>query len=242
MGQVSTQVSYLVIGGGRVASHWGCYFEQIGLPFHTWNRSQSRTELADLARQSTHALLLISDPAIGPFAEEHRAELGDLPLIHFSASYSNPGIHGAHPLMTFADELYDLATYESIPFVLESESPLSFQELLPGLANPSYRISREQKSRYHALCVMSGNFTTLLWEHAFREFSQKMDLPKEVLLPFLQRTALNLVQSGPGESVLTGPLARADSATIAQHLQALGDDPYREVYEAFVRAHQYENR
>lgn len=139
--------------------------------------------------------------------------------------------------MTFADELYDLPTYESTPFVLESESPLSFQDLLPGLLNPSYRISRVQKSRYHALCVMSGNFTTMLWEHAFQEFSEKFGLPKEVLLPYLHQTASNLAESSPGQSVLTGPLARGDSETIARHLDALGVDSYRSVYEAFVRVH-----
>lgn len=140
--------------------------------------------------------------------------------------------------MTFADELYDRATYQEIPFILEAEQGADFQEILPGLDNHHFRLPRADKDRYHALCVLSGNFTTLLWEHAFKEFSEKFNLPKDVLLPFLHQTALNLECSRPDQSVLTGPLARNDTATIKRHLDALKDDPFREVYESFVHAHR----
>ena len=45
----------------------------------------------------------------------------------------------AHPLMTFGLDLYDLTTYRSIPFILDSGGT-PFHELLPGLPNPSFTI------------------------------------------------------------------------------------------------------
>src|SRR5690606_25694883 len=112
-----------------------------------------------------------------------------------------------------------------------------FEELLPGLKNKAYEIDPEQKGLYHALCSLAGNFTVMLWEKAFSDFERRLGLPKEVLTPFLHRTAANLANSSGEKSVLTGPLVRGDQVTIERHLGVLNGDPYREVYAAFVAAY-----
>jgi predicted short-subunit dehydrogenase-like oxidoreductase (DUF2520 family) len=144
----------------------------------------------------------------------------------------------AHPLMTFSNELYDHETYRRIPFVC-GRGGVGFAALFPELPNPSFVIDPRDMPRYHALCTMAGNFTTLLWAKAFEDFEGRLRLPRETLYPYLERVAANLAASS---APLTGPLARGDLATVGRHLEALDGDPYGEVYRAFVAAHGTEPR
>lgn len=240
MGQVPVFSSYLVIGDGRAARHIRHYFDLEAIPFKSWHRRNPRDDLRSLAAGASHVLLLISDSAIAAFLRDHEF-LEPLVRVHFSGALSINGAIGAHPLMTFAsDKLYDLESYRKIPFVVESGHEL--EDVLPRLQNPAFQLAPENKGLYHALCVLSGNFTVLLWEKAFREFAGKLGLPKEALLPYLRQTMENLATAGVGESVLTGPLARGDHKTIEKNLASLKDDPYRAVYEAMSRAHALDRK
>jgi hypothetical protein len=231
---------YLLIGDGRVSTHFGHYFRMLGLPVQTWSRRESESErkrkesLAEKAAAATHILALINDPAIETFFKENQDLFADKIRVHASGLLSTPLAEGTHPLMTFVrDDLYDLATYKSIPFVLE-KGRRPFREVLPGLPNPSFEIEPADKVLYHTLCVLSGNFTVLLWQKAFTEFEARLKLPREILLPYLRRVAANLeTRSG---SALTGPLARGDQQTISKHLKTLEGDPYEDIYQAFVQA------
>lgn len=229
---------YLIIGDGRLARHLQAYFRFEALPYLNWSRkSEQSKNLETLAEQATHILLAISDSAIEPFLQSHRY-LQEKTCVHFSGALVTPLAASAHPLMTFTQETYTHDRYLEIPFVLERGRGI-LQDLLPGLKNPSFEIDASQKVRYHALCVMSGNFTTLLWEKTFAEFA-KLGLPKEVLSPYLNQITENLETSIAGKSVLTGPLVRRDQKTIDGHLKELSADPYADVYRSFVNAYRSE--
>lgn len=230
---------YLLIGSGRVAFHLTRYFAFLNLPLETWTRSEPLSALDVKASRATHILLAISDSAIEPFLAKHRAMFERQVVVHFSGALSTPQAESAHPLMTFAaGAAYSMETYRSLPFVLESGRK-TFAEILPGLPNPHFAINPGEKTLYHALCVMSGNFTTLLWQKAFAQFEEKFDLPKEILIPFLEQTVANLKANLTAP--LTGPLARGDEPTIQKHLETLGSDPYAGVYRAMVKAFREEN-
>lgn len=229
--------SYLLIGNGRVGRHLSRYFDLESIPYQSWSRKEDIGHLRTRSENSSHILLAISDPAIEAFYRAHDFFRGKT-VVHFSGALAIPGIAGAHPLMSFADELYDLETYRRIPFVVESGWNPS--EVLPRLTNPVHTIDPENKALYHALCAMSGNFTVLLWEKTFREFESELGLPKSVLLPYLERVVQNLARSPLGKSVLTGPLARGDREMVERHVSELNGDPYAGVYRAFVDAHDRE--
>ena len=231
---MTTFRSHLIIGSGRLARHLKAYFELEALPFDSWKRADGLPALEEKSAVASHMLFAVSDSSIEPLYRECDFLWGKT-CVHFSGAMSTRLMPSAHPLMTFANDLYDLETYRRIPFVLEEDRG-GLPDLLPGLMNPSYSIPSERKTLYHALCVLSGNFTVLLWEKAFHEFA-RLGLPKEVLLPYLEQTARNLSHSEENASVLTGPLARGDKKTIARHLDVLAEDPFREVYDAFVSAH-----
>jgi predicted short-subunit dehydrogenase-like oxidoreductase (DUF2520 family) len=224
--------SYLIIGSGRLASHFTHYFRLLNLQFKTWSRQTGTpSELQELAKDSTHILLLIRDDAIEGFVRENPfLTSGPARLVHCSGALNFPFAESAHPLNTFGETLYDLETYLRTPFVLETgRAPLN--DILPGLPNPHYSIPSEKKALYHALCVASGNFTTLLWQNAFSSFEKDLQLPREVLAPFLAQVASNLVtESAP----LTGPIARGDRSTIIRNLDALRSRPDQNLYYAFL--------
>jgi hypothetical protein len=221
---------YLIIGNGRVARHFDHYFSLIDIPVKVWNRQQSIAELAPLIAQASHILLLISDSAIEEFAKQYLTQSKAL-KIHFSGSLVSHHVYGAHPLMTFDFCLYALKQYQSMPFVLEENAP-SFHELLPGLHNPHRRIAIAHKAKYHALCVLSGNFSIMLWQKFMQDLEQEFHLPRSFAHAYLQQICENLIDH-PSRA-LSGPLVRNDWETIERNLKALDNDPFQAVYESFV--------
>jgi 2-dehydropantoate 2-reductase len=218
----------LIIGNGRLSRHLQHYFRSAGITFRLWHRQQDQT-LASQLPGTTHILLAISDRAIQDFLHEN--DFGDRTVVHFSGSIVTPKAWGAHPLMTFTDQLYGLAEYRSIPFILDAEAP-DLEALLPGLTNPQFRIATSDKARYHALCVLAGNFSVMLWNRLFQGLSE-IGIPYQVALPYLRQVTEVIAQS-PGQ--LSGPLVRDDKTTLNSNLDSLAGDPYQSVYQSFVQA------
>ena len=116
-------MNYAIVGGDRLARHFSHYFQSLEIPHTCWTRdgqcsfnsfelTDAEQRLRETVGKADRVLLLVSDNAIGallkqyPFLHEKR-------LIHCSGALSFPGIAGAHPLMTFTDDLYELETYGS---------------------------------------------------------------------------------------------------------------------------------
>ncbi len=235
---------YALLGSGRLARHFARYFGAEGIATRAWARQldpafntvdvtavpDPRARLEAAMEPCTHALLLISDDALEPFIRDHDF-LQSKTLIHCSGALVVEQAPGAHPLMTFSNELYEPEIYRRIPFVTEAGGR-GFSELFPALSNPSHTLAPEKKALYHAYCVVSGNFTGLLWERVFREFESELGLPKAALLPYMERVFANLADN---DGVVTGPLVRRDRQTIESNLQALADNPLGDLYQAFLR-------
>ncbi len=230
MGQVPP-ISYLIVGNGRLAGHMSHYFDLERIPHRRWHRRCGTPPDASLGA-ATHVLVLISDDAIEGFIRAHGPGRG-LTWIHCSGSLDTGLAVGAHPLMTFAPGRYDLATYRRVPFVCDREGP-PFGQLFPRLPNPHFQIDRDKKALYHALCVMGGNFSTLLWRKVADTFARELKLPPEVLHPYMEQILQNVKTS---DAPLTGPLARRDMGTIRRNLEALAHEgSYEGVYRAFMAA------
>jgi predicted short-subunit dehydrogenase-like oxidoreductase (DUF2520 family) len=233
VGQVpSDDAPYLLVGNGRLSRHLQHYFDLEGIRWRLWARAVGQPLEGSLDGVRA-VLVLIADDAVEGFLGCHAAA-GGPPWVHCSGSLASPLATGVHPLMTFGDELYDHAVYRSMAFVCD-RGGRPFEELFPQLPNPHFTIDPASRPLYHALCAMAGNFTTLLWQHAFAAFEERLELPRTALYPYLDRVAANLERSA---SPLTGPLARDDRRTIERHLAALAGDPFQAVYSSFVAAHR----
>lgn len=224
---------YGIIGDGRAARHTAHYFSLLGIPFRQWSGRISRNSGLRLEKSLQYCetiLLLIKDSAIENFIAA-RPFLKSKRLVHFSGSLATPLAEGVHPLMTFGPDLYDLGTYESIPFILE-KGRTPFGELFPELKNPSYCIAPEMKPFYHSLCMISGNFTCLLWRKFFNDLEEKLHIPREAALPYLEQVMKNI--SSDADAAITGPIGRKDYRTLEKNLLALENDPFKRVFEAFM--------
>lgn len=221
--------TYGIAGRGRVATHMARYLELESQTFATWHRGMACGP-AEALGDARFLLLAISDDALEDFLTSE-PELATLNLVHFSGSKTIPGATGMHPLMTFGPKTYDLETYRAIPFITDRGAP-AFSDVFPALSNLSWAIGPEEKPLYHAMCVMAGNFPTLLWSKAFEVFERDLGLPRDVLVPYLARTLENSLESGG--KALTGPLVRGDVGTVQQNLAALGNDPFANIYRAFA--------
>ena len=222
-----------IVGSGHVARHFHHYFTLLGLPVCVWSRREGTRSPPDALASCRTVLLLIRDAAIGPFVDAWPA-LQEKRLVHCSGSLVTPAAEGAHPLMTFGPTLYDLADYRAVPFVLDAGGT-PFTELFPDLPNPSFTIPATERPYYHALCVMAGNFSTILWVKLFEELERRFDIPASAAHPYLARVAAN-VKADAGQA-LTGPFTRGDAQAIAANLTALDGDPFHLVYAAFTRVY-----
>lgn len=223
-----------IVGDGRVARHFLHYLNLLGLSVCAWTRRAPAADPPQILASCGIILLLIRDSEIVPFIDAWPA-LQEKRLVHFSGSLVTQSAEGAHPLMTFGHDLYDLATYRRIPFILDSGGT-PFHQLLPGLPNPSFTIPAADRPYYHALCVMAGNFSTILWLKLFDELQTRFGIPASAAHPYLEQMAGNLHTSASRS--LTGPLSRRDAETIDANLNALEGDPFHAVYRAFARVYE----
>ena len=249
MGQVPRAKPWLLLGDGRLATHLAIYLRQLGIPCRRWSRRHGwhpeppaglalagDPPLADAVGEHDRVLAALADDALAGFVAGH-SRAGGPPWVHFSGSRRVPGAAAAHPLCTFGPEPYAADFYPTIPFVLESGGP-GLAELLPGMPNPAVRIPAGDRPLYHALCVMAGNFTTLLWQRFFTELGARWDLEPALALPYLRAVAANL-ESPDAQAALTGPIARGDGATVRRNLEALdgaGRPELAAIYRSFLDA------
>lgn len=224
----------LLIGSGRLARHLQFYLRSLDhLELLTWSRRQNNVaQLHALLPGVDMVALAIADSALADFTTMHQSLNPHIPWIHFSGASLVPGVTSYHPLMTFGQDFYDLEFYRHIPFVTEAEA--SWPAALK-LTNSLHHLPAEQKALYHSLCVLSGNFTTLLWLKAQAEF-RKLGLPPEILRSYAERGLRNVFEDPT--RALTGPLVRRDQGTQTKNLQALGADPFADVYRAFQKAYE----
>ncbi len=222
-------ISYLLIGSGRVARHIAHYFHLLNISFDSWDRSQDPIAINHKVQKSTHVLLAISDSALAPFFRQYLAGQ-EKTVVHFSGAHAFDDMIAAHPLMTFGADLYDLEFYQKIHFSITGAQGL--KSILPGLPNSFSILSAQDKARYHALCVMGGNFVSLLILKMLADFKE-LGIPPEAARLYVEKTVEN-VFSNPSQA-LTGPLVRKDIPTVEANLNALAHDPAQEIYKSFLK-------
>lgn len=218
----------LIVGSGRLANHLNHWvtLQKTKYKILNWDRSQDPHAIKKYVAESDFVWLAISDSAIVSFYEKYINGF-DCTVVHFSGALQDTRILSAHPLMTFADEIYSDEIYKKITFAITGFENLS--EALPGFENPFFKISAQDKPLYHALCVVAGNFPQMLWSEVSKTCLQK-NIPFEAFNLFLRQSLENFVWSGA--SAITGPIARNDLATVEKNKAAL-PSKLKNIYSVF---------
>lgn len=239
-------MKYLIIGNGRVAQHFKYYLDLLYLDYYQWHYKNSTLNLEQYLIQLGYnnnsidheliILLLIKDDAISNFINHHQIIIKKFKTIIFSGSQIFKETITAHPLMTFSDNLYNLDDYTQIPFITTHTTEP--QNLLPGLPNKIYQIPAELLGYYHSLCVISGNFSQILWGKFSKELNETFNLPQDIIKPYIKQIAHNFCLHGL--AALTGPLQRQDHKTIQRNLKSLENkkDDYHNIYQEFSKLYQ----
>ncbi len=227
---MNEKLTYLFVGNGRLSKHLQHYFYLLNIPFLLWHRNL-KTDFSICAYKADRIIVLIKDDEIEQFISRNKSSAKPSAIwIHCSGSLSTPIAESAHPLMSFADDLYGMDKYKEIYFITEKNRK-PFSELFPSLQNNNFQIASEQKALYHAWCVMAGNFSTILWQNFFNALENKFSIPKESSFPYLNAITANLQNM---QTPLTGPLVRKDENVISSNILSLEGDPFKNIYQAFV--------
>lgn len=227
----SLEQHYLVVGNGRMATHWAAYLDMLGKPSLRWSRAtHDEKSLATSLGAAQQVFLAISDDSLESFHDRNLKDFAG-PVYHFSGCHLSDTMKTCHPLMTFGTTLYESDVYRGMTLVLES-GDTEGERLFSEFPNPVVSIPAESKPLYHALCVMSCNFPQIVWADTVRQFGE-LGIGTDALHPLLSATLENSLNI-PGGSI-TGPLARNDQLTMEKNIQSLQSEQEKELYRSFAK-------
>jgi predicted short-subunit dehydrogenase-like oxidoreductase (DUF2520 family) len=228
----------LLVGQGKLAKHLSFYLTQKSIPFKHWPnaRDLSSPELKKLLKEVSLVWILVSDRAIAEVSSRLKEIAPELTYLHASAATEVKNTLTLHPLQTIGPDLYSLSIYEKTPFVFIREEWIAHldlkETLLQSFSNPTFEIKNENRTLYHAYCVMVANFPQMLWGTIFDEAKNKLDQDSNLFGPLLAQAAQNFLSHG--KDALTGPLVRGDQATLQKHESVLAGSPLLPIYQNFV--------
>ena len=139
-----------------------------------------------------------------------------------------------HPAMTFTGTAVDLERLAGAVFGVTAPEPLwpIAEALVVEMGAEPMRIAEGDRTLYHAALAHGANHLVTLVNDA-------MDLlrdagvaePDRTLAPLLSAALDNVLRQG--DAALTGPVARGDASTVAQHVAAI-DEVAPEAVAAYV--------
>ncbi|MGI8655979.1 MAG: Rossmann-like and DUF2520 domain-containing protein [Pyrinomonadaceae bacterium] len=134
-------------------------------------------------------------------------------------------IASLHPLIAVSDPARGAESLRNAFYCIEGErkATATARKIVKEFGAQSFSIDAKDKTLYHAAAVTASGHLVALFDTA-TEMLAHCGLTKararEVLLPLVRSTIENLSTREPSRA-LTGSFARADVATIRQHLDAL---------------------
>ena len=255
-----------VVGAGRVGAVLGAALQRAGhrVVAVSGVSEQSRTRAAqllpgipvvapdDVVRRAELVLLAVPDDAladlVGGLAATRTWQAGQL-VVHTSGRHGldvyAPALEqhvlglALHPAMTFTGTGLDLERLVECCFGVTAPEPL--RPVAEGLvleigAEPVW-IEESARPLYHAALAHGANHLVTLIAQSLQALrAAGVEEPSRVLGPLVSAALDNALRAG--DAALTGPVARGDAGTVAEHLRQLqGLSPdIRPTYVALARA------
>lgn len=193
-------------------------------------------EIPEILRRAELILLAVPDDVLGDLvrgtAEAGHFQPGQL-VIHTSGRFGTGILAPAeqagaatlaiHPAMTFTGMSLDLQRLSASAFAVTADEevlPVA-QALAVEMGGEPVVVAEEDRPAYHAALAHASNHLNILTAQSTEVLDRiGIDDPARVIGPLMQASLDNALASGAGS--LTGPVARGDAGTVAQHLQVLG--------------------
>lgn len=237
-GNVATAFGrYLHEKGETISGYFDRHMEKMT---HAGRRTQSSVfgDIGQVAAHSDIILITTQDDYIADMCRQlcdqncitPRHLVGHMSGVHSSRILEEARKLGAtvfslHPLQAFADEEKAVADLPKAYFSIEAEGlgPAPVIDMLSRMGNPFFKLSPDYKSLYHLAACMLSNYLVTLMAGGLEALQKSGIDPHDgfaAMRPLIEGTLSNIAQMGPAKA-LTGPVARGDAGTIAQHMKAL---------------------
>jgi predicted short-subunit dehydrogenase-like oxidoreductase (DUF2520 family) len=155
-----------------------------------------------------------------------------------SLSEQGFAIGSMHPLISVSDSQHGAKVLRSAFFCIEGDPQAQrvARSLVRALGAKNFSIKTKDKALYHAAAVMASGHMTALFDMATEMLSNcglTKSRARRVLLPLLGSTFENL-RTAEAAHALTGTFARADTATVRRHLDALRQSAMRDALATYT--------
>lgn len=245
-----------LIGAGKVGFSMGRYLTERGVCVSGYysSRSESAKEAAaftktryyesieEIVEKSDTLFLTVPDGKIREvYSEIIQTDITGKCLVHLSGALSSEVFSGIrergakgfsiHPICAVSNKLTGYRDLSKAYFTIEGKDAEALAELFRSFGNHVEVISAEHKVKYHAAAVFASNLSVGLYDMAagmLKDCGLSPEFAEAALLPLLLGNAQNISAHGTMHA-LTGPVERADTATVQKHLSALQGDE-RELY------------
>ena len=127
-----------------------------------------------------------------------------------------------HPVMTFTGTSVDLARLADCPFGVTAADALRpvAEALVVEMGGEPVWVPEEARGLYHAGIAFGANFLmTVVLQSLDLLRGAGMPEPERLMAPLLSASLDNALRHG--DSALTGPVARGDADTVAEHLRRI---------------------
>ncbi|HEY2576787.1 MAG TPA: DUF2520 domain-containing protein [Streptosporangiaceae bacterium] len=194
------------------------------------------TEPHEAAARASLILLCVPDDALPGLVAglaATGAELSGRLLVHTSGRYGTAVLRPAtargalplalHPVMTFTGRPDDVEKLHGISFGVTAPDDLRLvaEALVIEMGGEPVFIREQDRGLYHAALASAANHLVgLVAESADLLRAAGVANPARMLSPLLFAALDNALRLG--DAGLTGPVARGDADTVAQHLEVLG--------------------
>jgi predicted short-subunit dehydrogenase-like oxidoreductase (DUF2520 family) len=255
-----------VVGAGRVGAVLGAALQRVGhrVVAVSGVSEQSRTRAArllpgipvvapdDVVRRAELVLLAVPDDALADLvaglAATRTWQAGQL-VAHTSGRHGlevyAPALEqhvlglALHPAMTFTGTGLDLERLVECCFGVTAPEPLRpvAEALVLEIGAEPVWIEESARPLYHAALAHGANHLVTLIAQSLQALrAAGVEEPSRVLGPLVSAALDNALRAG--DAALTGPVARGDAGTVAEHLRQLqGLSPdIRPTYVALARA------
>ncbi len=192
----------------------------------------------DVVAASDLVLLAVPDDALAPLVEGLATtgvwRSGQLALHTSGRSGLAPlapaiaqGVGGMaiHPAMSFSGTAMDLQRLRDCCFGITAPPDLAAvaEALVVEMGGEPVQIDEFDRVRYHLGLVHGSNYLITLTAQAMEILrGAGVEDPGRVLRPLMNAALDNALRLG--DAALTGPVARGDAGTVAEHLQVLRDE------------------
>jgi len=255
-----------VVGSGRVGAVLGAALRRAGhkvvAASGVSDASRARAEallpgvpllpVEEVVRRAELVLLAVPDDAltdlVAGLASTRGWQAGQL-VVHTSGRHGLEVFDAArdqhvlglalHPAMTFTGTPLDLDRLADCCFGVTAPEPLRpvAEALVLEIGSEPVWVEQEMRPLYHAALAHGANHLVTLIAQSLQALAAAgVEQPARVLGPLVAAALDNALRAG--DAALTGPVARGDAGTVAEHLrqlQSLTPD-IRPTYVALARA------